>query len=382
MFKILYPSKDATLYQIAPEKNTGLDEILEVSKQIATNGTSSFLARSVIQFDMNDVVTTLQKFNVNLDQCRFNLQLFTSDAKFLPAEYTIDARIVGDSWINGTGFENSSLPTTNGVSWLYKDSSTSWTSGSVQVGSTSLYITGSGVGGSWLYQSGSAVFNSSYFNQSFFTQPGLELKEDFSYRVTDLNIDVTDAIKLWISGSDNQSVANNGFLLTFSEADEQNANVQGVIRFFSRETHTIYVPRLVVYFDNSIYDSELEDINLDDFVIYTKMKSQYRDSEVAKIQIRARDRYPMKSATNLFPLQTIKKLPETSYYSIIDAHTDETIIPFDDIYTKISCDSSGNFIYVDMDSFMPERYYRIRFKVVEGFVTKIYEHDEYFKVTR
>jgi hypothetical protein len=382
MFKTIYPVKDATLYQIDPNKNTGLDEILEVSKRIATNGTSSFFARSTIQFDMNEIISALQTYGVNLNQCRFNLQLYTSDAKFLPAEYTIDARIVGDNWINGTGFEYSSPKVTNGVSWLYTNSSNSWTSGSVQVGTTSLYITGTGQGGSWLYQSGSASFNSSYFNQSFFTQPGLDLNEDFSYRVTDLNIDVTDAIKLWISGSDNQTIPNNGFLLSFSEADEQNQSMQGVIRFFSRETHTIYVPRLVMYFDNSEYSSSLDDIDLDDFIIYVKMKSEYKDTEVAKIQIRARDRYPMKSATNLFPLQTVKKLPQTAYYSIVDARTNETIIPFDDIYTKISCNSNGNFIYLDMDSFMPERYYRLRFKIVNGFETKIYEHDTYFKVTR
>ena len=44
-------------------------------------------------------------------------------------------------------------------------------------------------------------------------------------------MDVTEAIRLWISGSNLNEVENNGFLLKFSEADEADNNKQGYIRF-------------------------------------------------------------------------------------------------------------------------------------------------------
>ena len=56
MFKIIYPQSDATLYESSPTTNTGLDEILEVGKRLSTAGDSYLKSRSVIKFDMDDVV--------------------------------------------------------------------------------------------------------------------------------------------------------------------------------------------------------------------------------------------------------------------------------------------------------------------------------------
>ena len=55
-----------------------------------------------------------------------------------------------------------------------------------------------------------------FFNQAFFYQPGLQEAEGFSYRPTDINMDVTEAVLLWKSGSGGHSISNNGFLLKFS----------------------------------------------------------------------------------------------------------------------------------------------------------------------
>ena len=137
-----------------------------------------------------------------------------------------------------------------------------------------------------------------------------------------------------------------------------------------------------MYFDNSSYDNTLEEINIDSYTMYTKLNGEYKDTDVSKIRIYARDRYPRKSPTNLYPLQTVKRLPQTTYYSIIDAATDETIIPYDNIYNKVSCDATSNFIHVDMNGFMPERYYRLEFKIVDGITEQRIDDEYYFKVTR
>ena len=379
MFRIFYVEKDATLYESVPTLNTGIDEILEVGKRINTSGATYVRSRSIIKFDMSEIQSTLSKYSADLNSCKFVLQLYTSHAKNLSSEYTIDAKIAYDSWINGTGVENSSPSITDGVSWNYPLSGSSWTTtGDV---TPSLKITGS-LGGSWIYQSGSGVYDLSIYNQSFYTQPGLEEQESFTYRPTDINMDVTDAIKLWLSGSAGITINNNGFLLKFSDADEQSGTTTGYVRFFSRETHTIYVPRLTMYWDQSAYSSTLDELNLESNIIYPKLKNVYKDTEIARIRFYGRDKYPHKSATNLFPLQTIKRLPSTTYYSIIDAATDETIIPFDNIYTKVSCDNTSNFIYLDMNGLMPERYYRIALKIVDGFTEQYHDNEYYFKVVR
>ena len=379
MFRIFYAEKDATLYESVPTLNTGIDEILEVGKRINTSGDAYVRSRSLLKFDMSEIQSTLTKYSTTLDACKFVLQLYTSHAKTLSSEYTVEAKIAYDSWVNGVGFENSSPSITDGVSWQYPASGSSWTtSGDV---TPSLKITGS-QGGSWIYQSGSASYDLTQYDQSFYTQPGLEEQESFSYRPTDINMDVTDAVKLWINGSAGTTISNNGFLLKFSDADEASGDTTGYVRFFSRETHTIYVPKLTMYWDQSAYSSTLDALDLESNIIYPKINKSYKDTEIARIRFYGRDKYPQKSATNLFPLQTVKRLPETTYYSVVDAATDETIIPFDNIYTKVSCDDTSNFIYLDMNGLMPERYYRIALKIVDGFTEQYIDNEYYFKVVR
>lgn len=371
MFKIFYAEKDATLYQSLPEANTGLDEILEIGKRLETDGSTLLKSRAVLKFDMSEISASLSKYGKTVNDCKFMLQLFTSHAKNLPSEYTIHSKLVGENWINGTGYNSDA--TTDGVSWNYPISASNWISSSqqVQIGSSTLYISGSGTGGNYMYQSGSG------------SSAGLITSESFTSRTTDLNINVTDSIKIWISGSGGASIPNYGFLLQFSDADELNDAVSGFVRFFSRETHTIYVPKLTMYWDNSTFATgSLPAVDLESYVIYTQLKPTYKDTEIAKIRIYARDKYPQKSPTNLFPIQQINYLPTTTYYAVYDAATDEAIIPYDNIYNKVSCDSTSNFIYIDMTGFMPERYYRLEFKIVDGFTEQYINDDIYFKVVR
>ena len=400
MFRIFYADSDATMYEATSldTYNTGLDEILQVGKQLDTDGSTLVKSRFVVKFDMSEITDVLTKYSADLNSCKFVLQLYTTHAKNLPADYTLDAKIMAQPWTNGTGYETSGVATTNGISWATPFDSwsytpngssamsgSSWISSSqvINTGAPSLYISGSGGGGSWIWQSGSGVFNTSSFDSAYFYQLGLNDAESFSYRPTDINMDVTGAIKTWISGSGGDIVENNGFLLKFSEADESDGTKTGIIKFFSRETHTIYVPRLTMYWDNSTFTTgSMPSVDLESYLTYSKTKPTYKDTEITKIRIYARDKFPQKSPTNLFPMQTVKHLPTTTYYAIRDAATDEYIIPFDNIYNKVSCDSTSNFIYVDMNSFMPERYYRIELKIVDGFTEEYIDDQIYFKVVR
>lgn len=391
MFRIFYAEKDATLYEYEPYGNTGLDEILEVGKRYDAAGNVK-KSRALVQFDMAEIAPVLSKYNVDINQCKFMLQLYTTHAKNLPAEYTIESRVVGQPWQNGTGFEAS--PTLDGASWtlpavswsMDTASGANWISGSqgIIVNNSTLQVAGTGYGGSWLEEvtGTSSVFNLAIFNQNFFAQGGLNVTEAGSMQPTDISIDVTQAVQMWISGSGGHVIPNNGFLLKMADANEQDTSTAGYIRYFSRETHTIYVPRLVMYWDNSTFDFGTMSPITETYTVYSETKPTYKDTEVAKIRIYARDKYPRKSPTNLAPYETVKYLPESTFYSIVDAATDETIIPFDDIYTKVSCDSTSNFIYLDMNGLMPERNYRLQLKITDGFTEQYIDDLIYFKVTR
>ena len=380
MFRIFYAESDATLYEGVSDMNTGLDEVFEVGKRLDTFGDTYQYVRSLLKFDMDEIQTVLTKYSVELSDCKFMLQLHTSHAKSLPATYTIDAKIAYDDWINGTGFGASVPYKTDGVTWEYPQSGSNWTpSGSIN---DTLLITGSGLGGSWLLQSSSGMYDITRYDQSFYAIDGLDQSDSFSYRTTDVLMDVTGAVNLWINGSAGNTITNNGFLLKFSEADETNNNQYGFIRFYSEETHTIYVPKLVMYWDNSVDTGTLDTIDEESYTVRPALKKRYKDTEISKIRFKGRDKYPMRDPSNLYPYDTVKRLPSTTYYSIVDAHTDETIIPFDDIYTKVSCDATSNFIHLDMNGLMPERYYRIALKIVNGFTEDYIDNEYYFKVER
>jgi hypothetical protein len=377
MFRIFYAESDATVYESLETTNTGLDEILEIGKRLGTDGETLQKSRALVKFDMSEITNVVSKYSINVNSCKFILQLYTSTAKNLPAEYTLEAKMVAQPWINGTGYLSSNPIVSNGVQWatpyaswsLDSQSGSLWISSSQQIdlGTSGIKVSGSGAGGSWLYSTGSTSFSSSY---------------NFSYQTTDLSLDVSNLVLKWISGSNSQSIDNNGFILKFSDADELNNTITGYIDFFSKETHTIYVPKLTMYWNDTTYSSSLSAADLESYTVFTKLKPQYRDTEIIKLRIYARDKYPQKTPTNLFPTQTVKRLPANTFYTILDAATDETIIPYDDIYTKVSCDNTSNYIYVDMNGFMPERYYRLQFKIKDGFTEQYIDDDVYFKVVR
>jgi hypothetical protein len=371
MFKIFYAKQDITLYEGAPSGNTGLDEILEIGKRISSTSGTTVKSRSVVQFDIDEVNSAIIKYNIPDNSYEASLQLYTSHAKNLPSSYTIVAKLLAQSWENGTG-QLSSL-TTNGASWLFVDSANQWISGSEtqSISGSTLGIAG-GAGGNYLFQtnvSGSEL--------------GLISSESFSYRTTDISMNVTDAISVWISGSDGSYIPNYGFLLQFDDVDEQNSAKQGYIRFFSRETHTIYVPKLILYWDDFTFTTgSLQPIDVDSFVVYTQVKPTYKTNEIVKIRIYGRDKFAKKSPLNLFPIETVKYLPATTFFTVVDAVTDEVIIPYNDIYSKVSCDSISNFINIDFSGFMPDRYYRLELKIQNG-IQETYITDQiYFKVIR
>jgi hypothetical protein len=350
-------SKDATIYEDDLDKNTGLDQILEIRKYLS--GSTYYSSRILIKFDLDEISSLIDEGSITSPI--FNLNMYVTDANEIPLEYTIYGYMVSESWEMGVGKYLYSPAITDGVSWQYKDFSdgiewltSSWVNGT----------TGSDSGGGQWY-TGSVV------------------SQSFNYEKADIQMNITNVINNWLSGL----FENDGLILKFSDSDENNNESLGSIKFFSKDTQTIYQPTLEIRWDDSSYETSsllpvisgnilLDDIN----ITMRRMRPKYHLNEKVRFRINPRELYPVRTFATSSVSMDIKYLPTSSYYSVVDINSGLEIIPFDTNYTKISCDSNGNYFNLWMDQFDPERYYKFLFKVVDNGYERIFENRYMFEV--
>jgi len=374
MYLTIYPSKDTTLYSQYPTKNVGVDQILDLLKEAAGSPSlendetvyyaDTYNSRILIQFDLTTISSSIQNGKIN-GNAQYYLVLKATEAVNLPLDYTLYAYPVSGTWTNGTGYFNNNPEYTNGTSWRYRTSKGEgvlWLTSSYNPGSTGSFGTMGG-GGNW--------YTSSIASKSF------------SYTDPDVRMDVTSIVRQWVSGS----IPNNGLILKLSDSQENDTSQFGTIRFFSKDTHTIFIPRLEVYWNDSDLSGtgSFTEIGSDDFVLYAKnLRESYNENEKPKIRFGVRERYPQQTyATSSNYIQS-KRLPTGSYYQIQDWVTDDAIIPFHPYGTIVDCDNNGNYIRIDCNSLLPERYYKIVIKTeFDGGDTVRFVDDNFlFKVFR
>jgi len=311
------------------------------------------------------------------------LNLKSANSEEIPLEYTIYANAVSGSWVMGTGTKFDNV-TYDGVTWYYIDGSNAkkWTNvfGALQYTDYPAKTQGAQNGsiGS-IYSSGGGIwYSASMASQSFSNEPD------------DIRMDVTDLVKLWISGSN--TLPNNGFILhhhpSVSISVSDDGIDYGVLKFFSKETNTIYEPKLELVWDDSTFttgsllpitDSSSEDSLENSKIVVTDLQKQYATGIKTKIRVKARDLFPSKSFTTTFEYDQSKYLPTTSYYQIEDYKTNEIIVPFGE-YSKLSCDSKSNYFYLDTSTYPINRVYKLKLKVVKDGVTKIIDDKLTFEI--
>lgn len=359
MFKTIYPSRDTTLYSRHPERNTGVDQILELTK--ITSGSAiedilgageywstTFNTRILLDFDLSEVSASIASGDIT--NARFYLNMKATEVIHLPIEYTLYAYPVSGSWTNGTGYYNNNAEVTNGASWKYRYSK--------------------GDGEQW-----------SELGGDFYSASVYEATKAFNYESPDLRMDVSNIVNAWISGS----IPQNGLMIKHSSTTETDSSEVGSIKFFSKDSHTIFLPRLEIFWDDVDVSGtgSISSISGNDNVVYIKnLKESYYENELAKLRVSVRNRFPQKTYSTSSVYLGNNRLPYDSFFQIMDSKTDEVIIPFDDPGTRISCDTNGNYIRVDMNSFLPERYYKIVFKTTESDSVTYYGDSYYFKVRR
>lgn len=343
MFYFVTASKDATIYLQQPTQNTGRDEILEISKTYY--GNLKDVSHSLIQFNTNEISASNASGDISVQSAELILR--ECDSIEIPSDYTLYAYPVSQSWDVGIGTRFDKI-STDSVSWNKRNSSTNWL-----VGSASLESSGSfnGKGGMWL--------------------TGSVATQSFSYSSTDVSMNVLEPIQAWVSGS----ITNNGWILKHDSVLENDTEDYGQLKFFSKETNTIYQPKLRIGWDDSAYATgSLTELTSDDIhVTFKRLKTRYVRGSKPTIRVFAREKYPLKTYTDLYAYNDIKYLPSTVYYQIKDVVTGEIVVPFDDNYTKISCDANGHFFKLNLTNWEINRDYYIEIKINRNGVVEYFE---------
>ena len=364
----IFPEKTATLFSYYPTMNTGLDEILELSTFESTEGTNE-VSRPIIKFpssEISDVFTN--KVGTASFDCY--LKAYLANASSIPLSYTIFCHPLSLDWNMGTG-RAANLPiTTNGASWGYTQESGSgaWFNPlSFPSGQTGSYNSGSNIGGGLWYTASAYVATQSFT----FTSTG------------DIELKVTNAV----SASYKSIIPNYGFILKHSSSIEFTTASKFETKYFSGTTHTIYPPTLEIRWNDFTYNAGSQSV-MDSDLYYASLgnnKNYYQQDSVQRFDVKVRAKYPPRTfQTSSFNYALVNyALPSSSYWSIIDLDSEETVVDYDTTYTKISCNPSGSYFNVYMNGLEPERYYKLLFKsVLSNGEVIVFDENYYFKVVR
>ena len=379
MHYFVFPEIDTTLYEASGSGNTGKDEILEVQKKMSKSGGNIKVSRILIKFDISEISSSIVNGTISSNR-KFYLNMYDAGSENLDVSQSLWAYPISQSWVEGQGTFNDDPQTTEGASWQYRDGLTQKT----------FWL---GAGEASVSSSGGAWHEEVYASQSF------------KYEDEDMRMDVTPIMNKWLDGT----YPNHGFIVKRSGSfgntnvnlDEGSQDRLGNFKFFSRNTNTIYPPKLEVEWYDTKWNtgtlSALSSTELEDMSVYMKnLRPEYKESSKVKFRLVGRPKYPTKSYSNTASeYLTAKYLPSGSvesiggdgaYYSVLDTQTEDVIIPFG-TGSLISCDSSGNYFNLWMNGLQAERYYRFCFRVVSGSNTteetiQHFDDDFVFKVVR
>ena len=375
----LFPIQDATVYSGYPSMNSGLDSLLEVTSEFPQTLTPSpRVARSLLKFDQNEIDDVIDNKIINANWSG-SLKSYVSVAQGVNFNSTLKVYPISGSWYNGTGEYLDSPQTTNGVSWLYSNFKEGhlWEVDTNRPFVTSSYTTGNS-GGTTFFTGSNNVNISSITGSQTFTPRSSR----------DLNIPVTDTIKIWHSASKSTDsgyirVNNDGFILKWDDNIEfsPSQSIQPVIKFYSVDTNTIYPPTLEFKWDDFVYSTSLTEIATTDlFIGLDSNPGTFYSESVNRFRLNVRPEFPIRTFKTTSLYTENFALPSASYYAIKDLDTNEFVVDFDDNFTKISCDNTSNFFDVYMNGLEPERYYKILVKTTINGSIIVKDEDYYFKV--
>ena len=381
----LFPSQDASIYSAYPAMNAGLDAILDVNNKVTDVNPVAQVARSLIKFDQSqieDVIDNIAKVTGSWDNFSGSLKLNVAKATNVILKSKIEVYPISGSWNNGSGQYLDKPVNHTGVSWVYSDFSGSnkWpTAGFSPLLTASFSGSNNAGGGIWYTGSGGYEgIGPLEFTQSF------NLRSD-----KDLDINVTDALRVWYSSSKNLNagkieISNEGFIVKWEKDKEfiTESAVTPQLSYYSIDTNTIYPPQLEIKWDDSVYNTGSLDViaTPDLFVALDNNQGIFYSESINNFRLSVRPEFPIRSFQTASVYTTNYALPSQSLYAIKDLDTNEYVVDFDKEFTNISCDSTGSFFTVYMNGLEPERYYCILIQTEIAGQTIVMDENYYFKV--
>jgi len=340
------------------DQNFGRDQILEVKKEFF-NSSFHHQTRALVQFSGVDFTAMSQSIvDGKITNPKFYLKMYEAKGNStLSDEYTLVVQPISQSWAEGTGKFGDIPKNTNGCSWENRSNP----------------IGGTGV--TWA-NNGTTVLTVSSSTQTFTNQ------------LPDIEVEVTDMVNMWLQ----EQEENYGMLIRFSGSQETDKTTFAQLKFFSKNTHTIYPPRLEIRWDdhlpctgsNTGSLNQLTSSGLVDNHLYVKgLKESYKENERVRFRIGARKKHIQRTFTESVHISSGSFISEGSgSYAIKDIVTDEFIVPFSE-YTSISCDASGMYFNQWLDGFYPDRVYKIQLKLkTDDSQEQIFDDDFEFIVKR
>ena len=380
MHHFIFPSQDTWISsgsstitgESFKNQNFGRDQILEVKKEFF-NDSFNFQTRALVNFngrEFTELSKSIVDGTIPLPQTssvvgsKYFLRLYEAEGNSeLSEEYKLHTQVISQSWTEGTGKFGDRPKNTNGCSW---ENTSNFIGANAQT---------------WSKNDGTKNDGPSVLGVSSSTQT-------FSNQSPDVDVEVTDMVEGWLTGK----FENYGMQIRFSGSQETDNETFGHLKFFSRNTHTIFSPRLEVRWDDHLpctgsNTGSLTELTMsglaDNFLYMQGLRESYKVGERVKFRVGARKRYIQKTFSTSVQTITGSFITEGSgSYAIKDVATDEFIVPFSQ-FTSMSCDSNSNYFIQYLDGFYPDRVYKILLKLkTDDGQEQVFDDDFEFIVKR
>jgi len=230
----VYPTKDTTIYKRKQlrELNFGKSEILEL-KNTSNEIHGHDLSRILIQFDMPISSLDLDKYK----DLKVSLELKITESEELSNNLKIEALPLTQSWNDGMGRGFDVDPIYEASNWIFRNETDRWNEEEL-------------LGPNYFTHMKDCNDLTREINSCFI----------FNQNTSDITIDITNIALRWIMND----IPNYGLVLKMSD-ESSNLNSAKSLKFYAKETNTIYYPYLKFSYNDTITltDSPVKSSSLD-----------------------------------------------------------------------------------------------------------------------
>ena len=368
--------KDAFITTQYPNANTGIDEILSLGSSTIADGTR-VIQRVLVEPDITSIKSFIESNSIT--NYKAVLKLKSSSVTSIPEDtvvYALPIKTFNNiKWVNGVG-KLADLPKDiSGVNWdnVTGDSNTEW---AVESGS-----------GIYLFPvSATGSIDSVQGGGSWITGSQYETSQSLAFdNPIDLNLDITSYVSasvLFISGSNSGSLFDYNGLILKLDSELESGTRDFELNYFSKETNTVFFPQVHILWNNQQYvTGSLLPLDTSNIVITsTNLQPVYRPLGNVTLNLHVRPKYPVRKFTTSSVYLDRYYLPQSALWSLEDYYTGEVIIPFENPYTRVNCNTLNPYISLDLSLLGLERYYKVVIKSeIQG--TEVVRELEPFKIS-